>query len=163
MHLMLPICHVWLSCTHLMRCLLHVPSEVMMIMMSGVLGMHKHASEAGGPGRVSRHVKSHVATSEPSRVESGSGTAGHVATSEPSRDPFVSDDIGALRSWNKVPCPITHQGPVLILHSRVPLGSARAAWMKDGIGDGVRDVVVAARMSRSSSTWKPSFACVTIR
>jgi hypothetical protein len=23
-------------------------------------------------------------------------------------DPFASDDIGALRSWNKVPCPITH-------------------------------------------------------
>jgi hypothetical protein len=25
-------------------------------------------------------------------------------------DPFANDDIGALRSWNKVPCPITHQG-----------------------------------------------------
>jgi hypothetical protein len=23
-------------------------------------------------------------------------------------DPFASDDVGALRSWNKVPCPITH-------------------------------------------------------
>jgi hypothetical protein len=54
MHLMLHIRHVWMSCTHLMRCLLHVSSEIMMILMSGILGTHDHASEAGGPIRVSR-------------------------------------------------------------------------------------------------------------
>jgi hypothetical protein len=32
-HLMLPICRVWLSYTHLMHRLLHVPSEVMMSLM----------------------------------------------------------------------------------------------------------------------------------
>jgi hypothetical protein len=37
-------------------------------------------------------------------------------------DPFAVDDVGALRLWNKVPGPITHQGPVLILHSRTPIG-----------------------------------------
>jgi hypothetical protein len=37
-------------------------------------------------------------------------------------DPFVGDDVGALRSWNKVPGPITHQGPVLILHCHTPIG-----------------------------------------
>jgi hypothetical protein len=48
-------------------------------------------------------------------------------------DSFASDDVGALKSWNKVPCPITHQGPVLILHSRVPIG------IDEGSMDGGRD------------------------
>jgi hypothetical protein len=33
-----------------MRCLLRVPGEVMMSLMSDVLKMHRHALEAGGPG-----------------------------------------------------------------------------------------------------------------
>jgi hypothetical protein len=37
-------------------------------------------------------------------------------------DPFAGDDVGALRLWNKVPGPITHQGSVFILHSRAPIG-----------------------------------------
>jgi hypothetical protein len=37
-------------------------------------------------------------------------------------DLFASDDVGALKSWNKVPCPITHQGPALILHNRASIG-----------------------------------------
>jgi hypothetical protein len=37
-----------LSCTHLMRCLLRVPGEAMMSLMSGTLGMLGHASEAEG-------------------------------------------------------------------------------------------------------------------
>jgi hypothetical protein len=49
-------------------------------------------------------------------------------------DPFASDDVGALRSWNKVPCPITHQGPVLILHSHALIGigegSADGGWYR---------------------------------
>jgi hypothetical protein len=36
------------------RCLLRVPGEVMMSLMSGPLGTCGHASEAGGPDRVSR-------------------------------------------------------------------------------------------------------------
>jgi hypothetical protein len=31
-----------------MCCLLHVPGEAMMSLMSGALGMHRHASEAEG-------------------------------------------------------------------------------------------------------------------
>jgi hypothetical protein len=57
-------------------------------------------------------------------------------------DPFASDDIGALRSWNKVPCPITHQGPVLILHSRAPIG------IGEGSADGGRDRGRCRRHSR---------------
>jgi hypothetical protein len=53
-HLMLPIRHIWLSCMHLMHCLLPVPDEVMMRLMSGILRTHGHASEAGGSDRVSR-------------------------------------------------------------------------------------------------------------
>jgi hypothetical protein len=37
-------------------------------------------------------------------------------------DPLTRDNIGALRSGNKLPGPIAHQGPVLILHSRTPIG-----------------------------------------
>jgi hypothetical protein len=54
---MLLIYHVWLSCTHLIRCLLRVPSEVMMSLMSGVSETHGHASEVDGPNRVSRPVE----------------------------------------------------------------------------------------------------------
>jgi hypothetical protein len=43
------------------------------------------------------------------------------------------------------------------------LGSARTTRMEDRIGDGVGDIVVAARMCQSGSTQKPSFARVTIR
>jgi hypothetical protein len=47
-------------------------------------------------------------------------------------DPLASDDVGALRSWNNVLGPITHQGPILILHSCAPIGigegSADGGW-----------------------------------
>jgi hypothetical protein len=65
MHLMLPICHVWLSCMYLMRCLLHVPSEVMMSLISGPLGMCGHASEEGGPDQVSRLAEYFPFASDP--------------------------------------------------------------------------------------------------
>jgi hypothetical protein len=39
---------------HLMCYLLHVLGEVMMSLLSGILGTHGHASETGGPGQVSR-------------------------------------------------------------------------------------------------------------
>jgi hypothetical protein len=79
-HLMLPICRIWLTCTHLMCCVLHVLGEVMISLMSGVLGMHMHASEAGGPNQVFRPTEyfpfacgtpramCHVATPEPFRT-----------------------------------------------------------------------------------------------
>jgi hypothetical protein len=57
-------------------------------------------------------------------------------------DPFVSDDIGALRSWNKVPCLITHQGLVLILHSCASIG------IGEGSADGGRDRGRCRRRSR---------------
>jgi hypothetical protein len=57
-------------------------------------------------------------------------------------DPFASDDVGSLRSWNKVPCPITHQGPVLILHSHAPIG------IDEGSMDGGRDRGRCRRRSR---------------
>jgi hypothetical protein len=33
-------------------------------------------------------------------------------------DPLVGDDVGAAGLGNKFPCPIAHQGPILLLHSR---------------------------------------------
>jgi hypothetical protein len=57
-------------------------------------------------------------------------------------DPFAGDDVGALRSWNKVPDPIAHQGPVLVLHSRTPIG------IDEGSADGGRDRGRCRRRSR---------------
>jgi hypothetical protein len=57
-------------------------------------------------------------------------------------DPFAGDDVGALRSWNKVPGPITHQGLVLILHSRAPIG------IGEGSADRGRDRGRCRRRSR---------------
>jgi hypothetical protein len=37
-------------------------------------------------------------------------------------DPLTGDDVGALRPENKLPCPITHLGPVLLLHSCTQIG-----------------------------------------
>jgi hypothetical protein len=34
---------------------------------------------------------------------------------------LASDNIGAMGSGNKLPSPITHQGPILHLHSRTPV------------------------------------------
>jgi hypothetical protein len=34
-------------------------------------------------------------------------------------DPVAGDDVGATGPGNKFPCPIAHQGPILLLHSRV--------------------------------------------
>jgi hypothetical protein len=57
---------------------------------------------------------------------------GPVSTELVREDPFASDDVGALRSWNKVPGSITHQGPILILHSCAPIGigegSVNGGW-----------------------------------
>jgi hypothetical protein len=35
-------------------------------------------------------------------------------------DPLVGDDVGATGPGNKFPCPIAHQGPIL-LHSHAPV------------------------------------------
>jgi hypothetical protein len=59
-------------------------------------------------------------------------------------DPFAGVDVGALRSWNKVPCLITHQGPVLILHSHAPIG------ISEGSVDGGQDRGWCQRRSQSS-------------
>jgi hypothetical protein len=58
---------------------------------------------------------------------------GPVSAELAREDPFSDDDVGALRSWNKVSGPITHQGPVLILYSRAPIG------IDKGSADGGRD------------------------
>jgi hypothetical protein len=86
---MLPIRRVWLSCMHLMHYLLRVPGEVMMILMSVILGTHEHASEAGGPSQVSRHVKSHVAR----------GDAGALSCQERVWHRGACGDVGALTCW----------------------------------------------------------------
>jgi hypothetical protein len=47
---------------------------------------------------------------------------GPVSTELVREDPLASDNIGALRSENQLPGPITDQGSVFVLHSRTPMG-----------------------------------------
>jgi hypothetical protein len=79
-------------------------------------------------GRLHNRVESLIVVDSRALSETPKDPASLVAIKGPigvelvHEDPFASDDVGALRSWNKVPCPITHQGPLLILHSRAPTG-----------------------------------------
>jgi hypothetical protein len=79
-------------------------------------------------GRFHNRVESLVVVDSGALSETPKDPASLVAIEGPvnaelvHEDPFASDDVGALRSWNKVPCPITHQGPVLIHHSHAPIG-----------------------------------------
>jgi hypothetical protein len=78
-------------------------------------------------------VNSGALSETPKDLASLVAIEGPVSAELVREDPFVSDDVGALRSWNKISGPITHQGPVLILHSCAPIG------IGEGIADGGRD------------------------
>jgi hypothetical protein len=87
-------------------------------------------------------VDSGVLSETPNDLASLIAIEGPISAELVREDPFASDDVGALRSWNKVPCPITHQGPVLILHSHAPIG------IDEGSADGGQDRGRCRRRSR---------------
>jgi hypothetical protein len=87
-------------------------------------------------------VDSGVLSETPKDPASLVAIEGPVSAELVCQEPFASDDVGALRSWNKVTCPITHQGPVLILHNRAPSG------IGEGSTDGGRDRGRCRRRSR---------------
>jgi hypothetical protein len=92
------------------------------------VGGERGGEHSAHVGRFHNRAKSLVVVDSRALSETPKDPASLVAIEDPvsvklvCEDPFASDDIGALRSWNKIPCPITHQGLVLILHSRVPIG-----------------------------------------
>jgi hypothetical protein len=45
-------------------------------------------------------------------------------------DPLVVDDVGATGPGEKLPGPIAHQGPVLVLHSCAPIGVGKRSTYK---------------------------------
>jgi hypothetical protein len=102
-----------------------------------VMGDNSGEHRAHG-GRFHNWAESHVIVNSGALSETPKDPASLVAIEGPvgaelvREDSFASDNIGAMRSWNKVPGPITHQGPVLILHSCVPIeigeGSADEGW-----------------------------------
>jgi hypothetical protein len=47
---------------------------------------------------------------------------GPVSTELVREDPLAGDNVGALRSGNQLPGPITDQGSIFVLHSRTPMG-----------------------------------------
>jgi hypothetical protein len=65
-------------------------------------------------GRFQNWVESLVVVNSGALSETPKDPASLVAIESPvsaelvHEDPFASDDVGALRSWNKVPGPITH-------------------------------------------------------
>jgi hypothetical protein len=61
-------------------------------------------------------------------------------------DPLASDNVGATGMRDKFSCPIVHQGPVLVLHSHMPVGvgkrnmdrgwdQGRSRWRRRGGGE----------------------------
>jgi hypothetical protein len=42
-------------------------------------------------------------------------------------NPLDSDDVGAMGLGNKFSCPIAQQGPVLLLHSHMPIWIAKGS------------------------------------
>jgi hypothetical protein len=45
-------------------------------------------------------------------------------------DPLASDDVGVTEPRDKLPGPIAHQGSVLILHSRMPIGVGKRSMYR---------------------------------
>jgi hypothetical protein len=126
----------------------------------------KHRADGG---RFHNRAESLVVVDPRTLSETPEDPAGFVAIKRPidtklvHENPLVGNDIGATGPGDKLPGPIAHQSPVLVLHSVCQLGSASAARTKVGIGDGVDGDDEAARTKRSGSTRKPALARVSIQ
>jgi hypothetical protein len=57
---------------------------------------------------------------------------GPVSTELVREDPLAGDNVGALRSGNQLPGPITDQGSVFFLHSRTPMGIGKRSTSGGG-------------------------------
>jgi hypothetical protein len=57
---------------------------------------------------------------------------GPVSTELVREDPLAGDNVGALRSGNQLPGPIADQGPILFLHSRMPMGIGKRSTSGGG-------------------------------
>jgi hypothetical protein len=90
------------------------------------------------------------------------GIKGPISADLVREDPLAGDDVGALRSGNKLPGPIAHQGPYSSKAAH-QLGLASAARVEVGIGDGVSEVIMVVRMRRLGTTLKLVLPRVTIR
>jgi hypothetical protein len=55
---------------------------------------------------------------DPASLVAIKGTVGAKLVRE---DPLASDDVGAMGLGDKLPGPIAHQGPILVLHSSAPI------------------------------------------
>jgi hypothetical protein len=117
-----------LSCTYLMCCLLLVPGEVMMSLMPGALGMHRHASKAErhaarGDVRALVHREAGLKPWDTWRFQSpclpggGPGATGHGMTSESSRTEGGSRAVRTRGDTGAIRCPASGpepQGHVMI-------------------------------------------------
>jgi hypothetical protein len=56
---------------------------------------------------------------------------GPVGTKLMREDPLVGDDVGVTRLGDKLQGPIAHQGPILVLHSRTPIGVSKRNTYRD--------------------------------
>jgi hypothetical protein len=79
-------------------------------------------------GRFHNRAESLIVVDSGALSETPKGPASLVAIKCPvsaelvREDPLAGDNVGALRPVNKLPGPIAHQGLVLILHCRTPIG-----------------------------------------
>jgi hypothetical protein len=82
-------------------------------------------------GRFHNRAKSHIVVDPGALCETPEDPASLVAIKGPvgvklvREDPLAGDDVRAMGPGNKLPIPIAHQGLVLILHSRAPIGVSK--------------------------------------
>jgi hypothetical protein len=67
-------------------------------------------------------VDSEALSETPEDLASNVAIKGPVGTKLVREDLITGHDVRAMRLGDKLPGPIAHQGPVLILHSHVPIG-----------------------------------------
>jgi hypothetical protein len=101
------------------------------------LGTGDHSSRANS-GRFYNWVEGLIVVDSGALSETPKDPMGLVAIKDPvstelvREDPLTGDNVGALRSGNQRPGPITDQGPVFVLHSRTPMGIGKRSMSRGG-------------------------------
>jgi hypothetical protein len=93
----------------------------------------KHCADGG---RFHNWAESLIVVDPSALSETPEDPTGFVAIKRPigmklvHENPIVGDDVGATRSGDKLPGPIAHQSPVLVLHSHAPIGVSKCSMYR---------------------------------
>jgi hypothetical protein len=104
------------------ECILHIE-----LLNGSVMGDSSSEHRVNG-GRFHNRTESLIVVDPRALNETPEDSASLIAIEGPvgmklvHKNPLVSDDVGATGLGDKFSCPITHQGPILILHSHTLIG-----------------------------------------